>query len=317
MHFVDCGNEPASLRELVKYHANGEPDWDTRGERGSIFYRDLGRPFDRLCGYCERPCHGRQRGKPDSNEVDHFRPRSRYSKLTFEWENLVYTCHRCNWKKDDQFPNGEKDNSRLDELENRLAARKNRRDELKNQLAALQPGGAVKDPRHIPRVKSIQDEEIPRIKKEIKRIKERIKDTKRSDSEIKEFERKFPNKKFAHPPEADGYVNPRDRAEKAETFFVFNHLGEIHPNPDLDDRKWSMAVRIICDLDLNPVKPGHRAEDLLTLRKEAFWKCAQVAREAARGRTRNAKRMLDSLDKVRPGFPSFVDWASGNALSPT
>lgn len=279
MHFVDCASQPASLAPLVQYNANGVPIWDTTGSHGSDFFRDLGRPFQYLCGYCEKPCKRGQPGKPDSGEVDHFRPRSLYPQLTFEWENLVYACHRCNWKKADQFPDGEEDNSRLDKLKEQLGSL--------NSLSQLEQAW---------------------------RVKERIKDTERSDSEIKDFEREF-GRTFVHPSASDGYVNPRDRAEKADTFFVFGSDGRVLPDPDLDDRKWSMAVRVICDLDLNQEEPGHRAEDLRTLRKQAFWQWEQVAREAARGRTRNARRMFASLDEVRPGFPSFVDWAFRNALS--
>lgn len=223
MNFVICGNEPPGnpLKALEQYGPDGNPVWDTSGSPGSALYQRLQRCFGRRCGYCGRPCIRKPR-QPYSNEFDHFRPRSRWPELTFEWENLIYSCRQCNTLKSDQFPAGEADNSRLDQL--------------KSELDQLAPHGAV-----------------------YRRIEERIKETERSDSEIKDFEREF-GRTFAHPSEADGYVNPRDQADKAKKFFVNDpDSGRILPNPNLDDRQWSKAVRTICDLDLNRVETGHGA----------------------------------------------------------
>lgn len=231
MHFVECGPAPASLQDIV---AKGFGDPDAYAK----FIPDLRRPFNRLCGYCERPCrHG---------QVDHFRPRYHFPELTFTWENLIYVCHRCNKVKDDQFPG--------------------------------------KTPLDANAVNLLN-----------------------ADAESR-------GKQFVDPSEDDGYVNPRDQAEKAETFFVFNREGEILPNPNLDDRDWSKARRTIRDFDLNPVG-GSRGTNLCSLRTAAFTQWEVVALEAARGRTRNAKRMSASLDKLAPGFPSFIAWAFSNALN--
>lgn len=238
MHFVDCGDEPASLRELVKYDANGKPDWDTSGPQGSNFYRDLGRPFEYLCGYCERPCIRRQPGKPASSEVDHFRPRSRFPELAFTWENLIYVCRRCNQAKGNQFPG-------------------------KEPLADLAIAAFSNEARNY-------------------------------------------GKRFVDPSEEDGYVNPRDPAERAEAYFVFNRAGEILPNPDLEDRKWSQARRTIRDLDLNA---------LCNLRISAYELTAEMARMLAGVRTRKAERLAALSSKPTPGFPSFVAWVFSNALS--
>jgi uncharacterized protein (TIGR02646 family) len=46
------------------------------------------------CAYCE--------GKPlecGNIEIDHFKPKSRYPDATFEWENMVPSCHDCNNSK--------------------------------------------------------------------------------------------------------------------------------------------------------------------------------------------------------------------------
>lgn len=279
MHFVDCGDEPpASLHDIV---AKGFGDPVAYAK----FIPDLRSPFSWLCGYCERECTEpppkTEPKREHDNTVDHFRPISRFPARTFEWENLVYACHRCNRIKYDQFPNGDNDNSRLDQLKEQL-----------EQLGSLNS-------------LSLLEQAL--------RIKERIKDTERSDSEIKDFEREFPNKKFAHPPESDGYVNPRDRAEKAETFFVFTSRGEILPNPDLDDRKWSMAVRMICDLDLNgdSVVNHDRAaafaygKDVASIlvRKPSEW--GKLARKLRRSPGRFPKKPGER----RRRYPSCSTWA--------
>lgn len=269
MHFVDCRFAPKSLEDIAKT-PKGFGDPDAYGK----FIPDLKRCFKGLCGYCERRCHRPPRGEkpslPEHNTVDHFKPYSRFPDLTYSWENLVYACLRCNKVKNDQFPAGEKDNSRLDDLKEQL------------------------NPRSFGPLKRAM------LSKE--RIEERIEDTKRSDAEIKDFEFEC-GRTFAHPSESDGYVNPRDRAEKDKKFFIFDHQGRILPNPDLDDREWSKAVRTICDLDLNatlgsrgPRRGSYRKTDLCGLRKAAF--------------TRWQKE-----DRPPRPFQSFVDWASSNALN--
>lgn len=245
MHFVDCGSEPASLQPLVKYDPNGNPVWDASGSRGSDFYRDLGRPFENLCGYCERPC-SRQSGKLDANEVEHFRPRVHFPELTFTWENLIYVCRRCNLAKGDQFPG----------------------------------------------ITPLDANAVNLLNWDAERC----------------------GKQFVDPSEADGYVNPRDPVEKAEDFFVFDRLGQILPNPDLDNRRWSKARRTIGDFNLNSVG-GPRAIDLCNLRSVAFKQCEDAARVAARGNTRKAEKLAALSRKLTPGFPSLVNWVFGNALN--
>ena len=105
MHFVDCGAEPPSLDKL----RNPQMDWDKAAKSPEYgpFMADFSEKVGYLCGYCERYCQWE--GDPlaeDRNTVDHFRPKGnpRYLHLTFEWDNLVYACRRCNWAKGGQFP---------------------------------------------------------------------------------------------------------------------------------------------------------------------------------------------------------------------
>lgn len=48
------------------------------------------------CAFCEcKP------GESSNIEVEHFAPKSIYSDLTFEWDNLLPACQRCNQAKSD------------------------------------------------------------------------------------------------------------------------------------------------------------------------------------------------------------------------
>jgi len=47
--------------------------------------------FNRKCCYCE---DGFIKG-----EVEHFLPKSKFPHLEFDWENLLWACHRCNIMK--------------------------------------------------------------------------------------------------------------------------------------------------------------------------------------------------------------------------
>lgn len=48
------------------------------------------------CAFCE--CVPSEGGNV---EVEHFKPKSKYPNFTFEWENLLPACRRCNGSKDD------------------------------------------------------------------------------------------------------------------------------------------------------------------------------------------------------------------------
>ena len=264
MHFVDCGAEPPSLRPLEKYDARGNPVWnpECRKAEYSAFISDLQSRFNSLCAYCERRCErppsGKKPERDQDNTVDHFRPRSRFLDRTFEWENLVYACYRCNQAKGNKFPG-------------KVPAEKGLIEDLIDQIAEADKYG----------------------------------------------------KRFVDPSEADGYVNPRDRAEKAETFFEFSRDGKILPNHDLDDRKWSKAVRTICDLDLNEERGlnfGRAFAFALGLDS-----VAELARKP-RERAKLERKLRESPgnfpppkepEESRQYYPSCSAWAFLNALSPT
>lgn len=46
------------------------------------------------CYYCEQKI-----GKTDYAHIEHYKPKSQFPELSFEWENLHYSCNKCNIKK--------------------------------------------------------------------------------------------------------------------------------------------------------------------------------------------------------------------------
>ena len=102
MHWVDRGPEPSSLkpirysytRKWVQHYRNGvEPKpTDSYWRR---FHGDLGQVFHSLCAYCEKICKG---------EIDHFRPKSKFPELVYDWSNWLFTCHDCNIAKREKWP---------------------------------------------------------------------------------------------------------------------------------------------------------------------------------------------------------------------
>ena len=105
MYWVDRGEEPPSLHQVRKTLT---PKWvayyrDRTGKRPSDarwqdFREELGARFHGICGYCEEIERG---------EVDHFRPKSKFPELVYEWTNWVFACNACNSiSKRDKWPKG-------------------------------------------------------------------------------------------------------------------------------------------------------------------------------------------------------------------
>ena len=104
MHWVDRGPAPEELAGIrasytarwVQYYKNqiGTKPTDSHWRQ---FRGDLYRVFSGICAYCEEFCRG---------EVDHFRPKSRYTGLVYEWSNWLFVCHDCNHAKLEKWPLG-------------------------------------------------------------------------------------------------------------------------------------------------------------------------------------------------------------------
>ena len=104
MHWVYRGEEPVELESIrieqspgwiKRYHFNigktpRDNDWNQ-------FIDLLGDRFHGLCGYCE------DWGK---SQIDHFRPKSKFPQLVYDWSNWVYSCIGCNFVKHNKWPSG-------------------------------------------------------------------------------------------------------------------------------------------------------------------------------------------------------------------
>lgn len=103
MHWVDRGPEPHGLEEVRTSYTTG---WvfhycDDGAEKPSDslwtrFRDDLRSRFHGICGYCEE--------ETAPGTLDHFRPKSKFPKLVYEWSNWVFACQPCNQSKGDKWP---------------------------------------------------------------------------------------------------------------------------------------------------------------------------------------------------------------------
>ncbi len=94
---MDRGPEPVGVRHLrerwtqgwVQFyrHNHGDKPGDSYWRN---FHEKLYRAFCGLCAYCEELCKG---------EVEHFRPKSQFPELVYEWSNWLFACHDCNLAK--------------------------------------------------------------------------------------------------------------------------------------------------------------------------------------------------------------------------
>ena len=102
MHWIDRGPEPDGI---VQIRARFTQGWVQHyrhrvGRRPSDtywrdFHDDMERVFCGLCAYCEEICKG---------EVDHFRPKSRFPEMVYDWSNWLLACHDCNQAKGGKWP---------------------------------------------------------------------------------------------------------------------------------------------------------------------------------------------------------------------
>jgi uncharacterized protein (TIGR02646 family) len=102
MHWVDRGSEPDGLESMRTRYT---PRWirhyrDGKGTRpGDSRWRefrdDLYTSFRGLCAYCE---------EQSNEEVDHFRPVSKFPELVYQWSNWLLVCTACNRAKGAQWP---------------------------------------------------------------------------------------------------------------------------------------------------------------------------------------------------------------------
>ena len=102
MHWVDRGSEPDGLEAIRTRYT---PRWirhyrDNEGTRpGDARWRDfrddLYTSFRGLCAYCE---------EQSNEELDHFRPVSKFPELVYQWSNWLLACTACNRAKGAKWP---------------------------------------------------------------------------------------------------------------------------------------------------------------------------------------------------------------------
>ena len=109
MHSVNCGDPPPWFEEW----ANGMKSRGCGWKPIPDLYRALEQGFRRQCAYCQRPCIPPYENgnasihiatRDTDNRIDHFRPRHAFQELTFDWDNLMYCCRKCNEIKGGKFP---------------------------------------------------------------------------------------------------------------------------------------------------------------------------------------------------------------------
>lgn len=102
MRWVERGPRPDGLQAIQRQYTpkwvafyperRGDEPTDTQWQK---FSDDLEIRFSGACGYCEEYCSG---------EVDHFKPKSKYPGLVYEWSNWVFACRPCNSNKGNKWP---------------------------------------------------------------------------------------------------------------------------------------------------------------------------------------------------------------------
>ncbi|MEM7557186.1 MAG: retron system putative HNH endonuclease [Cyanobacteria bacterium P01_A01_bin.84] len=94
MKYIRKKKQPSSLADWNRKLGNKVPNWKSfaRGVKNEL-YQALLAEQGYICGYCGIPisrkkCH-----------IEHFRPKSKYRHLTFEYTNLIASCQGEDEKK--------------------------------------------------------------------------------------------------------------------------------------------------------------------------------------------------------------------------
>ncbi len=87
MKYIKKNQEPSSLTAWNKRQVKKKPNWNsfTKSVKSDV-YAELLKEQGYICGYCgisitRKNCH-----------IEHFRPKSVYTELTFEYRNLIASC---------------------------------------------------------------------------------------------------------------------------------------------------------------------------------------------------------------------------------
>lgn len=72
------------------------------GKDYSYYRLSVRKDFERCCAYCLR--HEDHNGGAENYELDHFKPRKHFPQNTNDFNNIYYSCHRCNKRKSATWP---------------------------------------------------------------------------------------------------------------------------------------------------------------------------------------------------------------------
>ena len=99
----DFKNPPEELKAVSQKYKSMFCDGKENKVIKSNCYKKAKKALEKLyhgkCAYCETSI-----GAGFYMRIDHYRPKSIYRWLVFEWSNLVSSCEICNTKKGNQFP---------------------------------------------------------------------------------------------------------------------------------------------------------------------------------------------------------------------
>lgn len=112
MHSVKRGDEPESLKNnkvqwtsdllqqktLKKGNISSVEDKYKNQYKQEDVKSALKKMYEELCCYCEGNI-----GLTGYEEIEHYKPKSKYTELCFEWTNLHQICPKCNKKKNDKW----------------------------------------------------------------------------------------------------------------------------------------------------------------------------------------------------------------------
>ena len=112
MRWIDRGTAPKRVAEYAREYTPGWVSYvrDGVGSRPDDrdWYRFRSRLGKRSCGmcwYCERRCESASETGGRAATLDHFKPRSLFPELVYDWSNWIFSCLRCNRdNKEDKWP---------------------------------------------------------------------------------------------------------------------------------------------------------------------------------------------------------------------
>ncbi len=94
----DFNNAPEELKKCAKQ--NEYELLETKKEKDYCYKKSktqLEKQFYKKCAYCETKF-------TEYTQIEHYRPKSKYYWLAYEWSNLLPSCEKCNNAKSNKFP---------------------------------------------------------------------------------------------------------------------------------------------------------------------------------------------------------------------